>query len=588
MRRRGLAACLALGLALLAGAPSVSAQERSLLIESFDGTIAVQSDGSLQVHEAIRVRFTGSWNGIYRMIPVVYRAEELRGAANRTIRLDLDSVTDDEGTSLEVETSRERQYRRLKIWVPGAQDAVRTLHIRYRVRDALLFFDDEDGFEGGGAHDELYWNVTGDEWEMPIRRASARVELPDGATGLRATAFAGASGSQERAVSIQELDDGFYFEAERDLGYKQGMTVVVGWDPGVVDRPTAADNAWRFLMSNWLLFLPFLSFFVMFRRWRVHGKDPARRAIAPAYRPPEGMTPAEIGTLIDNRPDSRDITATLVDLAVRGHLRIEEVEDKKLMGLVSKTDYELTKLDPPSDSEPLKPYEETLIRGVWGSLGGGTVRLSDLENSFYKHLPTIKERIFSELVGAGYYDRRPDKVAGLYVGLGVAAIAMGFPLAIALGNASIIPIPVLILSVVLTAAPIIGFGIFMPARTVSGTRKLEDILGFEEFLDKVDSDRFKRMITGPEMFEAYLPFAMALGLEKKWARAFDGMLQEPPDWYVGHHHGMFRPHVFVNDLGSMTTATSQAFASAPRSSGSSGFSGGSSGGGFGGGGGGGF
>ena len=112
-----------------------------------------------------------------------------------------------------------------------------------------------------------------------------------------------------------------------------------------------------------------------------------------------------------------------------------------------------------------------------------------------------------------------------------------------------------------------------------------------EFLDKVESDRFKRMITGPEMFERFLPFAMALGVEKKWAKAFEGIYTEPPDWYRGSHPGSaFRPHIFVNDLGSMTTATTAAFTSAPRSTGSSGFSsgGGFSGGGAGGGGGGGF
>ena len=251
---------------LAAVATGAAGQERSLLIERFDGTLSVSEDGSVDVHEAIQVRFTGSWNGIYRLIPVMYRSEEWRGAGRR-MRLELQSVTDDAGGPLEFESSRERHYRRLKIWVPDAADRVRTIHIRYTVRDALLFFDDEDDFEGGGAHDELYWNVTGDEWEMPIRSATARVQLPEGATGLRSAAFSGAHGSREQNVRAQEVEDGFFFETTTDLGYKQGMTIVVGWNLGVVARPTATDKAWLLLISNWLLFVPFVSLGVMYRLW---------------------------------------------------------------------------------------------------------------------------------------------------------------------------------------------------------------------------------------------------------------------------------------------------------------------------------
>jgi uncharacterized membrane protein len=149
-----------------------------------------------------------------------------------------------------------------------------------------------------------------------------------------------------------------------------------------------------------------------------------------------------------------------------------------------------------------------------------------------------------------------------------------------------------VLAGALTAAVVIGFGIFMPARTVAGTRALESSLGFEEFLGRVESDRFKKMITSPELFERYLPYAMALGVEKAWAAAFEGIYSQPPDWYRGAGYRTFHPGVFVGDLSGMTTHAASAMTSAPRSSGGSGFSGGGgggfSGGGFGGGGGGAF
>jgi uncharacterized membrane protein YgcG len=150
-----------------------------------------------------------------------------------------------------------------------------------------------------------------------------------------------------------------------------------------------------------------------------------------------------------------------------------------------------------------------------------------------------------------------------------------------------------VLAGILTGLVVVIFGYFMPARTLLGSRTLEGVLGFEEFLGRVESDRMDRMIYKPEMFEKYLPFAMALGVEKKWAAAFEGIYTEPPQWYTGTSYPTFQPSSFVGNLNRMSASTAAAMASAPRSSGGSGFSGGGggggfSGGGFGGGGGGGF
>src|SRR4026208_237955 len=144
------------------------------------------------VDETIVPRFTGAWNGIYRTIPVEYRTPQ---GLNYTLRLQIESITDNAGQPLKYESSRERQYRKLKIYVPGAADSTRIVKLRYRVSNALRFFDE---------HDELYWNVSGDEWDVPIESASAQVHPPEGATGIRATAFRGAYGSTEQSsVSIE-------------------------------------------------------------------------------------------------------------------------------------------------------------------------------------------------------------------------------------------------------------------------------------------------------------------------------------------------------------------------------------------------
>jgi uncharacterized membrane protein len=142
---------------------------------------------------------------------------------------------------------------------------------------------------------------------------------------------------------------------------------------------------------------------------------------------------------------------------------------------------------------------------------------------------------------------------------------------------------------ILSGLIIIVFGWFMPARTVRGTRELEKVLGFQEFLSRVEADRLERTVRTPEMFEKYLPYAMALGVEDNWAKAFEGIYTQPPSWYTGPGGiHTFRPSTLTSNLGVMSTTAASVMASSARSSGGSGFSGGRSGGGFGGGGGGGF
>jgi hypothetical protein len=560
----------ALACLLLAAVPA--AAQRTLVIDRFDAAIQVNTDGTVDVAEVIRPRFTGSWNGIYRTIPIEYRTPQ---GLNYTLRLVIDSVTDERGTKLRYETSRERHYRKVKIWVPGAVDATKTVRLRYYVPDALRFFDE---------HDELYWNVTGDEWDVPIESASAEIRLPAGVTGVRATAFRGAYGSTDRApVSI----DGTVVtvQAAGGLGFHEGLTAVVGWNPGVVHRPTAVERITRVLSSNLPLAIPPLVFVAMWSLWRRRGRDPKLGPVTTRYEPPDGMTPAEVGTLVDGKPDMRDITATIVDLAVRGYLHITEAESGGVFGLFSSKDYTFALMKPRDQWSGLKTHERGLLDAMFGS--GDQVRLADLKNKFYKQLPGLRDGLYSGLVSGGFYRARPDRVRAAYIGGGVAAgIAIGVASAAIMGALGMQPVAG-ILAGILSGAVIVLFGIFMPARTVQGTRGLESILGFQEFLSRVEADRLQRMVKTPEMFEKLLPFAMALGVEDNWARAFEGIYREPPQWYTGPP-GVFQARAFTGSLSRMSTQAAAVMASSPRSSSGSGFSGGSSGGGFGGGGGGGF
>lgn len=550
------------------------AQGRSFLLSRFDVELQVLSGGDLLVTETVSLRFEGSWNGIERLIPVEYRTPQ---GFNYTLLLDQGTATDEQGTPLKFDSSRERHYRNFRIRIPGATDAIRTFVLKYRVRNGLKFFED---------HDELYWNVTGDEWDVPIERASARIILPANATGVRAQAFTGAYGAREHAATVTIDGARVEMSMTRALGFREGLTAVIAWDKGIVAPPTAWDQGRTFFASNWPLGIPLLVFGVMYRLWYRLGKDPRLRPITVAYEPPEKLTPAEVGTLVDESPDTRDITATVVDLAVRGYLRITERKAEQLFGLWSSTDFTFRRVKSPQEWTALPAHEQLLLKALFHAGADEEVSLSSLENRFYTSLPVIQEAIFEALQKRRYYTQRPDRVKQDYL---VGGLVLGILLSVALvvlanrwGMA-----PLEFMGAGVTSGLIVaGFGRIMPARTLQGTRALEGVLGFEEFLTRVEADRFDRVIKTPELFEKFLPYAMALGVEKNWARAFDSIVMSAPAWYQGTDLTQFNARSFSSRMGEMAARTGTTMTSAPRSSGGSGFSsGGSSGGGFGGGGG---
>jgi hypothetical protein len=560
---------------LLLFPPSSAVAQRSLAVERFHAAIAVRQDGTVDVTETITAKFTGSWNGIYRTVPVEYHTPQ---GFNWTLRLELLDAKGPDGRPLRVESERERHYIKYKIWLPGAEDATRTLALRYRARNGLRFFED---------HDELYWNVTGDEWDVPVGVASARIELPSGATGLRAIAFNGAYGSTAQDAEVAIEGTAVRVTMPKPLGFHEGLTAVVGWDKGLVAEPTGTDRALGFLASNWPLGIPIVVLTGMFGVWRRVGRDPAALPVAVRYEPADSLSPAEAGALIDESADMRDITATVVDLAVRGFLKIEETEEKALLGMITKRDYLFHRLTPSSGAKALERHETRVLSGLFEDRS--PVKLSDLDNEFYTNLPGIKDGIYDRLVSRGYYRARPDKVKGRWmIGAGVlTALIVGLGSAAGGAWLDMTPLPFVIAGIV-SGLVVAWFGWHMPARTIEGARARERVIGFEEFLRRVEGDRFERVARTPEMFERFLPFAMAFGVERKWAKAFEGIYRGPPTWYVGAAPGQFDLHGFSSRLGDLSSRTSSAMSSSPRSSGGSGFSGGSSGGGSGGGGGGGF
>jgi hypothetical protein len=368
-----------------------------------------------------------------------------------------------------------------------------------------------------------------------------------------------------------------------------GLTIDIFIPKGVIDAPGGLTKALWFLGSNPIVFLPLLTFAVMFGVWRMVGKDPeAGVSVAPMYEPPKGFTPAEVGTLIDDSTDPRDITSTIVDLAVRGYVKIEEKVESFLV--FKKKDYVFHLLKPREQwGNDLCAHERVMLENIFA--GGSDTPLSSLKNRFYTAIPVIRQDIMASLKAKGMYLLDPGSAGGYsiaaLVGIGLVIGALYYLGWTALFNS----IPLLIGSGLISALIWWLFARQMTAKTMLGVRTVISILGFQEFMNRVDADRIKRL--PPDTFEKYLGFAMALGVEQHWAQAFAGMVKDPPSWYVGATpYSGFNPIFFASSMHSMSSDMHQVFVSAPRSNssgsgygGGGGGGGGFSGGGFGGGGG---
>ncbi len=566
-------------LVLLLPAP-VSADLGGFVIKDFHTELTVEPNADLLVAERLEVEFLEPRHGIYRTVPVRYT--DPRGFMY-SLGFRLLDVTNDAGQAYGTKVSNEGQYVKVRIGDPDREVEGRQVYvIRYRVSEAVRHLSE---------HDELYWNAVGDEWQTDIEAASASVYLPAPleADSLEFAGYTGSFGSQEQDVAIGLEGPGVLsFVSNRLLEPREGMTVVVAWPHGYVEFPSAADRLLRFLIDNLILAIPFINLAVLYRKYRQSGRDPeGPAAVTVRYEPPEGVGPAEIGTILDEEVDLRDITAVVVNLAVRGFLKIGTEERAVLFWKSETTVFER---NVERDTSDLLPHERQILDGLFE--GGDRVTSEDLRSEFYTHLPGIRDALYERLVERGFFTADPSSVRTkwmlLGIGAGILTFAAGAVWAVFRG--AIMPFG-LVTSVLAAAVTAVLFWVFapaMPRRTNAGVRLRSWALGFEEFVGRVESDRLERD-EARDIFEALLPYAMALGVAASWARKFEGIYEQAgPTWYMGPYvPGAFSTGGFEHSLSSAMADTAKGMAETPRSSGSSGIGGGGfSGGGVGGGGGG--
>jgi uncharacterized membrane protein YgcG len=449
-----------------------------------------------------------------------------------------------------------------------------TYAITYETDRAINFFPD---------HSELYWNVTGNDWLIPIERAQFTLDVltPNAvAPKMQLACFTGVSGSTETACTAQAQAQGAraVFKTTRLLDLEEGLTIVVGLPAGLIVAPTLMEKIGMLLADNWIMLLPFAVFLIMFLLWFFTGRDPKLGVIIPLYESPRDLNPAELAAAYeDGALPERAFPAVIINLAQRGYLHVRYEKDG-----ADETGFSFIKKKP-ADANLLDD-ERAVFEGLFKS--GGLTSVSDLRKSkFYMAAEAARKAVWERLKEKKVFRQRPALVRAGYVSVGVLMIVISFML---IDPFILIPAVGIISGVI-----ILGFAMVMPRRTADGAKLLAEIKGFEWFLSVTEKERLKfhdAPKKTPEQFQRMLPYAIALKVDKEWADQFQGISLKSPEWAEGRGWSAAHAVAFTANLQSMQTATAKVYhnpASSSAGSGHSGFGGGGHSGGGGGGGGGG-
>ena len=590
---------------------SVRAAAGGEQITSYDVDLAVRSDASMHVQETVQYDFGSDYNrhGFERDIPVQFSYTKNHKDQLRVYPIDNIKVSSPTGAPADLQT-KIAAVASIRIGDPNRHVSGRqTYVISYDLKGVVNSFTD---------HQELFWNAIGDEFSVPIDAATVKVEGPGKIQ--KVACYEGVQGSTDTCAATLGSAGAATFTG-RQLQPQQGMTVVASFPVGTF------PNAAPILKERWTLARAFsltpltgagalvlLAVFgggviaMVSRRGRderylgiTPGLEPGfeqehtvsrvpwlrRDPVAVQFTPPEGMRPGQLGTLIDEQANVVDVTATVVDLAVRGFLKIEEIERP---GRFRSGDWKLVEVTP-APSEPLHDYETKLFNSIFK--GRREVLLSDLKQTFRSDLQSVQSMLYDDVTRAGWFSGNPSSVRSRWAGYGLLLSLVGGGLTWLLAARS--QYGLLGVAVVLSGLLLLASSSRMPARTAKGTALLAQAKGFQLYLEKAEANQI-RFEEGEDIFSRYLPFAIVFGVAERWAKVFavlaaGGAALATPAWYIGSSYGYglgFDYLAFGGAMDNFSTTTSGSIAAAtPSSSGSSGFGGGGFSGGGGGGGGGG-
>ena len=571
---------------MFAAARPVIADE-GWVITSFASDIAIAPDSKLTITEDIRVDFGAQQHhGIFRTIPLRYRYDD---SHDRYYDLTVISVTDGNSPQM-YRATVDADNEVIKIGDPGVMvSGAQRYVITYSVVGAMNSFRD---------HDELFWNIDGGLWPVPKQSVTATVHVPAGSF-QKAACYQGTPGSTEACTS-EAGGNVIHFATTRTLQSGEEMSAAVALKKGAVNVPPpmlegrlrqfpqdAFDlNPLTIGVSADVLLVGLA--LVMWNWWR-HGRDRAyltqyylthdpsehtqplfrHEPIVVEFEPPQKMRAAELGLILDESADAKDVTATIVDLAVGGFMTISEIPGKK--------DWLFT-WKGAADASALLPYENTILTGLFA--GKSEVKLSELKGKFQPTLTIAEHLMYSDAMSRRLFTISPRLARWGWGCAGVAVLITGSAIALGLGLAfgwglvgAAIAATGLILAVVSPA---------MPQRTAAGRDLLQHTLGFRLYMTTAEKYR-EQFAARAGIFNQLLPYAIVFGCVGLWARAFEGIdTSATNSWYVGP--GPFQASLLASNLEAMNTSISSTLSYSASGSGS-GFGGGAGGGGGGGGGG---
>lgn len=541
----------AIGIAAAVFAPSLASAEDLWKLEKLRADIVIGADGVVDVTETVDADFLTARHGIYRYIPTQGRDTDGKAFS---MSVDLKGVTMD-GHDERADSTRSGDNL---VWRVGDPNVTMTgTHeyvLKYSVTGAIGRFAD---------FDELYWNVSGEGWDVPLPNVSATVTLPAGVQELQSACYTGPYGSKESDCQIVAAEGQTGF-VSKTAG--KPMTIAVGFPKGAIAMPSVEERLTMFILAYGIWLLPILTLIFCYRRWAKNGKDASLGTLVVQYDAPSGLTPAETSALLAENASPNVLAPTIVDLAARGYLKIEETDKKGLLG--TSKDYALIKVKDWNGDADMRPFESKLLDDLF-AVSAERIELSSLKDTFYPHVQEFTNGVMRSITERGYFAADPVKVRGVWMGIGIVIAFAGWFFGPAVAACGVI---------------IAIFGYFMPKRSPEGVAAAAHARGFKEFISSVEKYRAPWM-EDQNIFFRTLPYALAFGLGRKWAQAFAGLQMRPPDWYVGANAATWSALSFHDDLASWSKSFAATASSRP-SSGSGSSGGGFSGGGGGGGGGG--
>jgi len=570
-------------------------------IQNFISKISILPSGELQVMEEITYDFGSEQrHGIFRNISRTSQNGPL-------IQVQVVSVRDEHDISYRFTESQSDDTLQIKIGDPAQfVTGIKTYIISYRVENVIRAFDD---------HEELFWNVTGNEWDVPISSAETFITTPvDRNIELQMTCYTGAYGSKDQNCTYGNNDGIKQFSTTKALQSGEGLTIVLGMPVGTVTYTATGTPERAPTIPVWGRIILFLSTFIswgavplmiiaIIRRLAKRKPKPIipwklkNKPVVVQYDPPNGLLPIEVGTLIDRKVDLTDISSVIVHLAVRGYLKIKYL-DEVIAYFPKRHDFELIKMKDGSDL--IHSADVAVFNLLFKNRD--SVRLSDLKKTAHKTQKFIKdvsEATENGIAEKGLFNPKQKKEhRQSLIAAMVAFCVILFVYMFITQGADIFSVIHAIFIVI-----IVGFFfIKLFSRSLSlllrnkltdtGTETLGKILGFMDFLKLTETDKLRLTQVPelrPELFEKFLPYAMVLGIEEKWAKQFEKIYTAIPGWYEDPNMVGFNTNAFALSLGTfgMSMNGSLGFSTSGYSSGFSGgggggFSGGGSGGGGGG------